>query len=54
MTPTDTGVLVQGFEKIAVRPLWILSPLIEKLLLEKSFRRIWDIGWYRLRKQPQT
>ncbi len=52
LTPTDTGVLVQGFEKIAVRPLLFFSPLVERLFLEKSFRKIWDIGWYRLRKGP--
>lgn len=51
LTPTHTGVRVQGFERIAVRPLWLLSPLVERLFLEKSFQRIWDIGWHRLRQQ---
>lgn len=50
LTSTHTGVLVQGFEEISVRPLWVLSPLVERLFLEKNFRKIWDIGWYRLRK----
>jgi len=54
LTPTDTGVLVQGFENITVRPLWILSPLLEKLILEKNFRKTWENGRHRHRKQPQN
>lgn len=54
LTPTDTGVLVQGFEKIAIRPLGLLSPVVERLFLEKGFRRIWEIGWHRLRKRAQS
>ena len=44
------GVCVEGFEEIAVRPLFFLSPLIERLVLERRFRAVWEIGWYRLRK----
>jgi len=48
---TDEGVLVSGFEEIAVRWLLFLSPLVEKTLLERRFRTIWEIGWNRLRKR---
>ncbi len=44
------GVLVEGFEEIAVRPLFFFSVVLEKLLLERVFRKIWGIGWHRLRK----
>lgn len=54
LTQTDAGVLVEGFERIAIKPLWILSPLFEKLFFEKGFQRIWDIGWYRLRNRTNN
>jgi hypothetical protein len=44
-------VVVRGFEEIAVRWLFFLSPLVEKIVLERRFHAIWDIGWYRLRKR---
>ena len=47
---TAEGVIVEGFEEIAVRPLFFLSPLIERLFLIRRFRAVWEIGWYRLRK----
>ncbi len=49
--PTERGVVVEGSEEIAVRWLFFLSPLVERLLLERTFRTIWDIGWHRLRKR---
>ena len=48
---TDDGVEVSGFEEIAVRWLFCLSPLVEKTMLERRFRTIWSIGWHRLRKR---
>ena len=45
------GVLVEGYEEIGVRWLWVLSPVIEKLFLDRQFRRLWRSGWKRLRKQ---
>jgi hypothetical protein len=48
---TADGVLVEGFEEISVRWLFFLSPLVERLFLERSFRTIWGIGWHRLRKR---
>jgi hypothetical protein len=45
------GTLIEGYELIAVRWLFLLSPLVEKLFLERQFRRIWASGWRRLRAQ---
>ena len=50
-TASPTGVVVEGYEEISVRYLFFLSPLIERLFLERSFRSIWEIGWHRLRKR---
>jgi len=48
-TVRPEGVIVEGYEEIAVRWLFFLSPLIERLFLEGSFKSIWEIGWHRLR-----
>ncbi len=48
---TPDGVKVDGFEEIAVRWLFFLSPVVERILLERTFRSVWAIGWYRLRKR---
>ena len=53
-TESPTGVVVEGYEEISVRCLFFLSPLIERLFLERSFRSIWEIGWHRLRKREAT
>ena len=50
---TPDGVLVEGFERISVKYLFFLSPLFERLFLERSFRAIWGIGWHRLRKHEK-
>lgn len=52
-TETDHGVRVDGFEEISVRYLGFLSPVVEKLLLERTFRGIWRSGWRRLRRQAE-
>lgn len=44
------GVRVEGFEEIAVRGLGLLSPVVERTLLERRFRAVWETGWRRLRK----
>ena len=44
------GVVVEGHEDISVRWLGVLSPLVERPLLERQFRRIWQLGWKRLRQ----
>lgn len=48
---TEDGVVVSGFEEIAVRWLLFLSPLVGKTFLERRFCTIWEIGWRRLRKR---
>ena len=50
-TESAAGVIVEGYEEIAVRWLFFLSPLVERLFLESRFRAIWEIGWERLRKR---
>lgn len=45
----NRGLTVEGFEKISVRWLFFLSPIVEKLFLEKPFQAIWASGWRRLR-----
>jgi len=44
-------VVVEGFEEIAVRWLFFLSPVVERLFLERGFHAVWEIGWRRLRKR---
>lgn len=49
--PTARGVAIRGFERISARPLGPLAPLLEPLLLEKRFRKVWETGWRRLRRE---
>lgn len=49
-TESPAGVTVEGYEEIAVRWLFFLSPVVERLFLESRFRAIWEIGWQRLRR----
>jgi hypothetical protein len=46
--PTPDGTRVDGFEEISVRWLFFLSPVIERILLDRRFRGIWRHGWKRL------
>ena len=48
------GTIIEGYEQIAVRWLFVLSPLVERLVLERQFRRIWALGWRRLRAQAAS
>ena len=46
------GVRVEGHESIAIR--WLpaaASHLLERLFMERELRRIWGVGWRRLRQQ---
>jgi hypothetical protein len=45
------GVQVEGCEEITARWLPGLSWLLERLFMEREFRRIWALGWRRLRRQ---
>ena len=48
---TSGGVTVEGFEEVSIRWMFFLSPIVERLFLERGFRSIWEIGWRRLRKR---
>lgn len=50
-TKRTDGVVVEGYEEISVRWLFLLSPLLERFFLESRFHSIWEIGWSRLRKR---
>lgn len=41
---------VQGYERVSIRVLPLMSRLLERLFLESRFRRIWASGWRRLRR----
>jgi hypothetical protein len=51
---TASGVVVEGYEEIAVRWLSFVSPLIERLFLERQFNAIWEFGWRRLRRRASA
>jgi hypothetical protein len=53
-TGSDDHVTVRGYEKVSVRWLFFLSPIVEKLILERRFRAIWEHGWRRLRKAESS
>ena len=46
----DDKTLVEGFEYITAHGLWIFSSFFETHFMEKEFKRIWDLGWKRIRK----
>lgn len=46
----DGKVVVTGYEQIAVRWLFGLSPFVERWFLERTFRALWARGWRRLRE----
>jgi len=48
------GVAVRGYEEISLRYLGFLSPVVEKLLLERTFEAIWRSGWRRLERRAQS
>lgn len=50
---TGRQTVVEGYEEISIRWLGILSTLIERLFLQRTFRSIWALGWRRLRKAEQ-
>ena len=53
-TENPDGVVIEGYEEITIRWLIFLSPLVERLFLERSFLSIWEIGWHRLRKREDA
>jgi len=47
----ENEVFLEGYEKVSVRWLYFLSPIVEKLFLKKRFNHIWELGWRRLWKR---
>jgi len=50
LTAVAAGTQVEGEEEIAIRCLGPLSYFIERLVLARVFRGIWNRGWRRLRR----
>jgi len=50
----DCQVTVSGFERISVRWLGALSPLVERPFLRRPFEQVWALGWRRLRKAERA
>jgi len=50
LTDRAGGVQVDGYEEISVRWLPGISWLLERLFMEREFRRVWALGWRRLGK----
>jgi hypothetical protein len=44
-------VIVEGYEEVSLRWLFTLSPIVEKLWIERRFRKVWRSGWHRLHKR---
>jgi hypothetical protein len=51
--PTDRGVAVRGYERISLCGFGALSRVLERLFLERRFRRVWESGWRRLRREAE-
>jgi hypothetical protein len=49
--PVSDGVIIRGHERLSIRYLPWVSRLVEVVLLERQFRRVWAAGWRRLRRQ---
>jgi hypothetical protein len=49
--PVDGGVVIRGYEEVSPHRLSVLAPVVERLFLEQRFRRVWESGWSRLRRQ---
>jgi hypothetical protein len=46
----NNKTIVEGFEYITPHGLWLFSSLFEKRFMEKEFKKIWNLGWERIRK----
>lgn len=51
--PTERGVAIRGYERISVGPLACFSRFLERVMLERPFRRVWASGWRRLRREAE-
>jgi hypothetical protein len=48
--PGQAGTKVVGYEYIIPFGFWGAEQLIGRLLMQKEFERIWELGWTRLHK----
>jgi len=49
----ENTTIVEGFEYITAHGLWLMSGLFEKFFMENEFKRIWNLGWKRIRKNQK-
>jgi hypothetical protein len=54
LTQSNGKVVVEGFEEISMRWLFVFSSVIERLFLERRFRAIWQSGWQKLHQLEQV
>ncbi len=52
--PTDDGVIVFGYERLEAKWLPLLAPMLERLYLERRFRKLWAHGLRRLRRLGES
>lgn len=45
---------LEGYERISIRWLGPLSPIVEQLLLKRRFEAVCEYGWRRLRKMDKA
>ncbi len=50
LSPSGDHTLVTGHETVAMPRLLGIGPLLERRVLEPSFKAIWESGWRRLRR----
>ena len=53
-TTSDAGVTLEGFERISMRWLPLITTVFERIFLERAFRGIWSLGWKRLRRAERS
>lgn len=46
----NNKTVIEGYEFITPHGFWLFSALFEKFFMEREFKRIWEIGWKRIRK----
>ena len=54
LEPLTDGTLVTGFESISIPRLLGLGPVIERRILERQLRAVWESGWRRLRRMAKA
>ena len=44
-------VTVEGYEEISILCLFMFSPIVEKLFIQRRFEKVWRYGWRKLHQQ---